>query len=374
MSGPSLGIERLDAEGKRTLRLSGTLRFQQALAIWSQLRAETLDPPAGGIEFDLAQVEQVDGGVAALLVELRGSVIAAGSSAEFVGFNRDVQEILDLYGCLDGCERPPPGQISVLTQVGRATSELLAEGKRALAFVGAVTLSCLNAIRRPTTVSWSQTWPVLERAGADALPIVLMIGFLVGFIMAFQGAVQLEQFGASIFVADLVALTVCRELGPLMTAIVICGRSGAAFAAELGTMRVSEEIDALETLGVSPLGHLVLPRALALLIAVPILTLLADLMGLTGGLLVGLFSLDLTPVAYLNRTNEALELWDVASGVLKSFAFALTIALVSCQQGLATTGGAAGVGLSTTRAVVAILFQLIVIDAVFAIAFNALGL
>jgi len=370
------GLEQGEEDGTRVLRLSGSLRFAEAREVWSSVRSaafagEGASPP---LVFDLSGVGRLDGGVAALLTELQSSVITSGGSAEIRGANADVREILELYGCQGVCEREAPQRKSLLTQIGQATDEVIGETKGGLEFIGSLMVATVSGLRRPATVSWSQTYPLLERAGADGLPIVLMIGFLVGFIMAFQGAVQLEQFGASIFVADLVGLTVTRELGPLMTAIVVCGRSGAAFAAELGTMKVSEEIDALKTLGLDPLRHLVIPRILALLIALPILSLIADLMGLIGGLLVGLFTLDLTPVAYIHRTQEALDLWDVSSGILKSFAFAVAIAMISCQQGLATSGGAAGVGRRTTTAVVSILFSLILIDAGFAITFNALGL
>jgi phospholipid/cholesterol/gamma-HCH transport system permease protein len=181
--------------------------------------------------------------------------------------------------------------------------------------------------------------------------------------------VQLKQFGANVFVADLVGLSVTRELGPLMTAIIVCGRSGAAFAAEIGTMKVSEEIDALRTMGFGPVRYLVLPRALALMLVLPVLTLLADLVGIVGGLVVGIVSLDLTVAGYVSETLKAVSLWDVFSGVLKSFVFALAISLISCQQGFATTGGAEGVGRRTTSSVVSILFSLILIDSVFTVFF-----
>ncbi|MBL4848145.1 MAG: MlaE family lipid ABC transporter permease subunit [Planctomycetes bacterium] len=356
------------------LRLRGSLRFADAHRVWSEFRAAALPPPSGGVVFDLSEVERLDGGVAALIVELQSAISCGdGTPVDLRGASADVAEILTLYGCQLGCERTPPAPVPLLTQIGAAAAEVLDEARGGLEFLGAVIVAWFSGLRRPATLSWSQIWPVLERAGADGLPIVMMFGFLVGFIMAFQGAVQLEQFGASIFVADLVGLTITRELGPLMTAIVVCGRSGAAFAAELGTMKVSEEIDALKTLGFDPLRHLVIPRILALVIALPVLTLVADVMGLVGGLLVGLFSLDLTPMAYIHETQGALELWDVTSGLLKSLAFALAIGGISCQQGLATTGGAAGVGRRTTTAVVSILFSLILIDAGFAVAFNALG-
>jgi phospholipid/cholesterol/gamma-HCH transport system permease protein len=214
----------------------------------------------------------------------------------------------------------------------------------------------------------------MERTGADAVPIVILINFLVGFVMAFQGAVQLKQFGANIFVADLVGLSVTRELGPLMTAIIVCGRSGAAFAAELGSMKVSEEIDALRTMGFGAMRYLVLPRVVALILVIPLLTLMADFVGILGGLVVGLTTLDLSVAGYVNETRKALSVWDVYSGVIKSMVFGLAIALIACQQGLATTGGAEGVGRRTTASVVTILFSLILLDAGFTVLFHAFHL
>src|SRR5581483_2143691 len=190
---------------------------------------------------------------------------------------------------------------------------------------------------------------------------------------AFQAAVQLKQFGANIFVADLVGLSITRELAPLMTAIIVAGRSGAAFSAELGTMKVSEEIDALRTLGLDPYLFLVFPRVLALVVVLPLLTILADAVGILGGLLVALLGLDLTANAYVVETQKALHLWDVSSGLLKSLVFGLQIGLIACQRGLATRGGAEGVGRATTSAVVTSLFALVVTDAIFTMLFNAFG-
>jgi len=200
-----------------------------------------------------------------------------------------------------------------------------------------------------------------------------VINFLVGLVTAFQAAVQLKQFGANIFVADLVGLSVTRELTPLMTAIIVAGRSGAAFSAELGTMRVSEEIDALRTLGLDPYGFLVLPRIITLVLVLPLLTILADVIAITGGLLVAMLGLDITANAYLIETRKAVELWDVFSGCLKTMCFGLSIALIACQRGLATRGGAEGVGRATTSAVVMSLFAIVVVDAIFTVLFNAFG-
>jgi phospholipid/cholesterol/gamma-HCH transport system permease protein len=192
--------------------------------------------------------------------------------------------------------------------------------------------------------------------------------------MAFQAAAQLKRFGANLLVADLIGISVCRELGPLMTAIVVCGRSGAAFAAELGFMKVNEEVDALRTMGLGPMRYLVLPRALALVLVLPLLTILADLAGMLGGLVVGLTTLGLTARGYWNETVNVVTLWDFSSGVLKSALFGLAIALIACQQGLATTGGAEGVGRRTTSAVVVTLFTLILVDAVLVVFLRVVGL
>jgi len=200
-----------------------------------------------------------------------------------------------------------------------------------------------------------------------------VINFLVGLVTAFQAAIQLRQFGANIFVADLVGLSMTRELAPLMTAIIVAGRSGAAFSAELGTMRVSEEVDALRTLGFDPYQFLVFPRVLTLVVALPLLTILADAVGIAGGLLVAMLGLDITPNAYLIQTQKAVELWDVFSGCLKAAVFGLNIALIACQRGLSARGGADGVGRATTSAVVTSLFAIVVLDAIFTVLFHAFG-
>jgi phospholipid/cholesterol/gamma-HCH transport system permease protein len=174
-------------------------------------------------------------------------------------------------------------------------------------------------------------------------------------------------------VADLVGLSITRELGPLMTAIIVSGRSGAAFAAEIGSMKVAEEIDALRTMGFGAMRFLVLPRTLALVLVLPLLTLLGDAVGIVGGMVVGVLNLDLTITGYLQESFKAIELWDIFSGVVKSLLFALVIALVACQQGLATTGGAEGVGRRTTSSVVSILFSLILVDACFTVFFHWVG-
>jgi phospholipid/cholesterol/gamma-HCH transport system permease protein len=375
MEAPAFRIERVDTGEHHTeFRFAGRLSFRDLYASWAQVRGLLKAHPAS-VRFDLSKVEALDGGATALLLELKSEVLAKGAEADIVGAQGRVHAMLELYGHHPPrpCLNEPPKRIGILDQIGRETLTMFADSN-ALDYIGDLVVASGKAIRAPRRINWHDVGRLMERAGADGLPIVLLISFLVGLVTAFQAAVQLRQFGANIFVADLVGLSITRELGPLMTAIIVAGRSGAAFSAELGTMKVSEEIDALETLGLDPDLFLVFPRVIALVLVMPLLTVLADLVGILGGLLVGLLGLDLTVNAYLLETQKALALWDVGSGVLKSVVFAFSIALIACQRGLATRGGAEGVGRSTTSAVVTSLFALVVLDAIFTMLFNAFGL
>ena len=373
-TGPGYRVERIEREGGvEALRFVGELRFRECFASWQRVR-ELARPGSPRMELDLSAVEHLDGAATALLLDLRNELAAAGTRPEIVGAAGPVKGLLDLYGAhaRRPSQKPPPTGLGILDQIGRETRAILAEG-RGLDFVGDLALAGAQAARSPRVVNWSDLPRLMERAGADGVPIVLMLNFLVGLVTGFQAAVQLEQFGANIYVADLVGLSVTRELAPLMTAIIVAGRSGAAFSAELGTMRVSEEIDALRTLGLDPYHFLVFPRVLALVLVVPLLAILADVAGIAGGLLVALIGLDLTFNAYVLEIQKAVHPWDVASGILKTVFFGLAIALIACERGLATRGGAEGVGRATTSAVVTSLFAIVVIDAIFTVLFHAFG-
>jgi phospholipid/cholesterol/gamma-HCH transport system permease protein len=375
--GAAFRIERVEdgADGIE-LRLEGTFAFGDGSAVWREVRSTEKQAAAyKRVVFDLSKVDSIDGGAMALIVQAKWELQESGINSTFVGGRGSVQKILELY---DGDAKPHPRPrqrpLGTFDQLGRATIAVLREFQLVLAFFGSMLLALGGVIRRPRTANWREVPGIMNRAGADAVPIVVLITFLIGFVMAFQAAVQLKQFGANIYVADLVGLSVARELGPLMTAIILCGRSGAAFAAELGTMRVSEEVDALRTMGFGPLRFLVFPRVFALFLVMPVLTLIADLVGITGGLVVGVASLDITITAYITETKNALRMWDIFQGLIKCGVFAVAIGLISCQQGLATSGGAEGVGRRTTSSVVISLFALILIDAGFTILFHALHL
>jgi len=358
------------------IRLGGRLALAEAAPLWAELRRLGDGVSRGqGLDFEMSGVESVDGGVMALLACLRAELHRRGVRSEFLAADAHVQRIIHLYGgdlSVARLRRRRP--LGLLDQLGRATLAGLREAQLVLAFLGQMVVAGARLLRAPRSANWREVPATMERSGADAVPIVVAINFLVGVAMAFQSAAQLKRYGANLLVADLIGISITRELGPLMTAIVVCGRSGAAMAAELGFMQVNGEVDALRTMGFGPMRYLVLPRTLALAAVAPLLAILADLAGVAGGLVVGVTSLDLTTRAYLDRTARVVALWDVSSGLLKSVVFALLISLVACQQGLATSGGAEGVGRRTTSAVVVTLFALILADAVMAGLLRVAGL
>jgi phospholipid/cholesterol/gamma-HCH transport system permease protein len=354
------------------LELGGSFTIEQAPALWNRV-AQVLERKRrlSRVNVDLSGVEAIDGSCIALLVHLQTELRQRRVTCEFERASPDTQRLLTLYGRRRFRRRRPPRRATnAIAHIGQAMSDWVAAALGVFDFLGEFLVAVFTAIKHPRSLNLRDVTLTMERSGADAVPIVLLINFLVGFVMAYQSAEQLEQFGANIFVADLVGLAMVRELGPLMTAIIVCGRSGAAFAAELGTMKVSEEVDALRTLGVLPLRYLVLPRVLGLTLVGPVLTLAADAVGVGGGIVVAATQLDVTPAAFMGELRQVMEPWDVISGLLKSVVFSATIAIIACQRGLGTGGGAEGVGRQTTSAVVITLFALILLDAVFTVIFG----
>jgi phospholipid/cholesterol/gamma-HCH transport system permease protein len=360
--------------GGLQIALGGHITLEEAPALWKRV-AEVLDRVLRleYVRVDLSRVQQIDGACLALVVHLQSTLARRRIPCELQGGSPEVRRLLALYSRRRVRRRPPRRPRSVTDQVGQGTLVLFSAVRDVLSFFGELLREVLHALKNPRTLNSRDISLTMERAGADAVPIVLLINFLIGFVVAYQSAGQLRQFGANIFVVDLVGVAMTRELGPLMTAIIVCGRSGAAFSAELGTMKVSEEVDALRTLGVVPLRYLVVPRVCGLALVAPLLTLFADGVGIAGAAVVAATQLDVTPTAFLTQLRHAVQPWDVGSGLLKSVVFSAAIALIACQQGLATSGGAEGVGRRTTGAVVSTLFSLILLDAVFTLVFGALG-
>lgn len=359
--------------GARGLRLHGQLLLSDGADTWKALR-QHVESAEGVEQIDLSGLERIDGAGAAWLLAVRAAAIRRGRQIEFVDASPETARMLGLYRCPTefGCLKDAPHETPVLAEIGLATVNLARGFREVLVYSGELIWAVGQAVRRPRSVNWPDLPRLMERAGANAVPIVLLINLLIGIIVALQAAEQLARFGASVFLADLVGLSITRELAPLLTAIIVAGRSGAAYAAELGTMAVSEEIDALRTLGLDPQRHLVIPRVLALGLVAPILTLLGMAAGIFGGLLIGVAQLDLTPIGYWNQLDRAVHGLDVLEGSSKSLLFAMIITFVACQRGLATRGGASGVGASTTSAVVTTIFHLVAADVLLSAAFNAM--
>ena len=270
---------------------------------------------------------------------------------------------------------PPPAERPGLTlRVGRWALRALDRTRSLLSFIGESALTTAQTLARPARLRWRAVAQAIQTAGFDALPIVGLLSGLMGLVIAYQGAGQLARYGANIFVADLVGLAMLRELGPLLTAIVVAGRSGSAWAAQIGTMKVTEEIDALRTTGIAPLELLVLPKVLALTIALPLLTVFADALGVTGGMFMGRAELGVTFEDFLDRFSQAVGVTDFLVGVGKAPVFAAVIALVGCHQGFLASGDAESVGRHTTVSVVQSIFAIIVVDALFSVVFSWLGI
>lgn len=261
-----------------------------------------------------------------------------------------------------------------LQSLGRRVCAALAQAYALLSFLGQSALALVGWCSHPQRIRWRPILFNLRSAGLDALPIVGLLSLLLGVVVAYQGADQLKQYGANIFVADLVGLSMLREFAPLMTAIIIAGRSGSAYAAQIGTMTVTQEIDAMRTIGIAPLDMLVLPKLLALVIAMPLLTVFADVMGVLGGMLMARTQLGVGFGEFLDRFSQAVSLTTYLVGLGKAPVFAAIIAMVGCFQGFRTRGGADSVGQQTTRAVVQSIFLVIVADAMFSVAFSLLDL
>jgi phospholipid/cholesterol/gamma-HCH transport system permease protein len=266
---------------------------------------------------------------------------------------------------------PPAG---ALERVGRGAIAAGGQAYALLSFVGECAIALAGCIAHPARLRWRAVLYNIRSAGFDALPVVALLAFLLGVVIAYQGADQLRQYGANIFVADLVGLSMLREFAPLIVAIIIAGRSGSAYAAQIGTMAVTEEIDAMRTLGIAPLDVLVLPKLLALLVALPLLTVFADVIGVFGGMVMARAQLGVGYADFLERLTQAVSVTAYLIGICKAPVFAAIIAIVGCFQGFLTKGGADGVGRQTTRAVVHAIVLVIVADALFSIAFSALDL
>jgi phospholipid/cholesterol/gamma-HCH transport system permease protein len=357
-----------DGTGSVTAQLAGRIDTENAAAVLARLAPAADDAATKSITVDLERVDYLDDYGVLVLVELKKKLGLRKAELSICNMSGPAKAMVELFR-LDSAAAPlalarSPGAIE---RLGAAALEQAADLKHMISFIGAVCLALARVVRKPTSLRADDTFLCMQKTGVDALPIVALISFLLGLIMAFMSAVQLRQFGANIYVASLVSLSMARELGPIMTAIIVAGRSGSAFAAEIGTMKISEEVDALVTMGFEPVRFLVMPKMVASVIVVPFLVLFSDVCAIAGGLIVGVGMLDLTAGAYIDQTVKTLTLFDVFLGFGKSAFFALLISWVGCFRGFQVSGGAASVGHATTSAVVSSIFLIIVSDALFAV-------
>lgn len=333
----------------------------------------------GDIAIDASGLSRLDSAGAWLLLRTRRALEAGG--AKISGF-----QLPDMYRpLLETLDRPrkseprksriPPGFRGRLYRIGRATVHVYTQTVEMLAYLGRVTVETGEAILRPrSNLRIAALFHQIEETGINALPIVGLLAFLIGVVLAYQGADQLKRFGAEVFTINLLGVGVLREIGGLITAIIVAGRSGSAFTAHIGTMRVNEEIDAMQAMGLNTVDNLVLPRILGLVIALPLLTIYSDIMGLIGGAFMCYFQLGITIPVFLRQLNEAVTVNTLMVGLIKAPVFAFVIALVGCYEGFQVERNAASVGLLTTRSVVEGIFLVIVLDAAFSVMFSVLGI
>lgn len=353
-----------------TLHLTGRLDAATATQTIADLKACLHPPLPPALIVDLSKVSYLDDFGALVLVELKNLMRTQSGGLYLTNANERIREVLKilkfdtLTAPAPSTRQRPPG---IFVRLGEKVLTQTAELGYIFSFIGSVCMAFVYVCLHPGALRKNDTFVSMEKVGADALPVVALISFLLGLIMAFMSSVQLQQFGANIYVASLVSLAMVRELGPIMTAIIVAGRSGSAFAAEIGTMKISDEVDALFTMGFEPTRFLVIPKMVAAVITVPLLTLFSNLFAIMGGLLVGVFMLDLTVNAYIDQTLKTLTLFDVFWGFFKAAVFAILITGIGCLRGFQVKGGAAGVGQATTSAVVTSIFCIILVDSIFAV-------
>lgn len=378
-SGKALPATILVAEeaGTLILRAAGDWRVSEAADLDRRLR--TLAVPAGRpVVIDAAGIERLDTAGAWLLLRTERELAARGHRVELANLR---PSLLPLFEQLRnrGAISPPPHPFPAhytffgfLAHLGEVTVNLFRRGYSILGFGGLLVVTMLRLLVRPARLRLRATVRQMEQTGLNATPIVGLLSFLIGIVMAFQGADQLRRFGAEIYTVNLLGITMLRELGVLLAAIIIAGRSGSAFTAQIGTMQVNQEIDALRTLGLDPVEVLVLPRVLGLVLTLPLLVFYADALGLIGGCLMTWATLGITVPAFLEQLRGAVGPWTLWVGVIKAPFFAAIIAMVGCYEGFNVSGSAESVGRLTTQSVVESIFLVIVADALFSVLFSML--
>jgi len=357
----------------RVLRLSGP--WVGAALARGEADIQRERPPEGGDwRLDTSGVHELDMAGAWLLHRLVSQAETVGARIDCSALPAGHRDLLDLVTRQGVVPPSRPRPLNPLQQLGRRTVEAVRELEGFLAFVGQVAVESLPLLARPHRLRWPAIIHEIQAAGVTALPIIGLLAFLMGVVIAYQGGETLEQYGANIFIADLVSITILREMAPLLVAIVVAGRTGSSYTAQIGTMKITEEIDALRVMGLVPNEVLTLPRLVALFISLPLLTIIADILGIFGGMVIADLLYDVGFRDFLDRIPLAFAPSTLWVGIVKAPVFAMIVTAIGCYRGFMVAGGAEGLGRATTNSVVQALFLVITVDALFSVVFNLLGI
>ena len=364
-----------------TLFLSGRLDADGSASIWKKTsefftkKAENLSNIPSFI-LNLENVNYFDTAGAALVCHINGLAKKKGwDKISIKGLKPEYSSLVKLALDIDSASfaKNPLVPLSFIERKGNEISDFLYDLSIFITFIGEITWALFTSLKHPFRIRWQEIFVVAEKAGVDALPIVALISFIVGLVLAFQAAIPMKMFGAEIYVANLIGIAMVRELGPLMTAIVLAGRSASAFAAEIGTMKINEEIDALTVMGFDPVKFLIVPRVIASTFITPLLTVFANLVGILGGAVV-ILAFGYPIITYYNQIAGFVTWEDFAGGIVKCFVFGVLIAATGCIKGYQTKQGPSAVGESTTRAVVSSIILIAVFDGIFSVVYYYLGI
>jgi len=352
------------------LVLAGEFGLKNLTLFRKDLRKEMGGQKLQSVSIDFSGVCYLDSAAALAFFQIEQEADNQGLVLHLVNLNDEAKGIFSVIrtDILDRLPlKPKQGSKGLIHEVGQKSLYLARDFIDFVTFTGELLVALLYTFRHPRSLRGRDVLFYIQRAGVDGLPIVALIGFLMGLIIAFMSFLQLKQLGANIYVPALVSFGMVKELGPIMTAILVAGRSGSAFAAEIGTMAVNEEVDALQTMGFDPVRFLAVPKVLATVIVVPILTVYADFFGILGGMLIGVTSLDLTAKTYILQSLKTIQVFDVITSLIKAAVFACLISSIGCQRGFQVRSGAQDVGKFTTSAVVTSIFLIVVADSIFAV-------
>lgn len=363
-------IDYAQDERMLLISLSGEFGLQNLASFSADIRDKIAARRPPSVTIDFSDACYLDSAAALAFVQIEKEITAQTVSCHLIHLTDDAKRIFSVIR-RDALEQAPfkldANQDGFIRTVGQASINMAHDLINLITFSGALTAGLWQTLRRPDSLRGRDVLYYIQRAGVDGLPIVALIGLLLGLIIAFMSYLQLRPLGANIYVPALVSFGMVKELGPIMTAILVAGRSGSAFAAEIGTMMVNEEVDALQTMGFDPIRFLVVPKVLATMIVLPILTVYADFFGVLGGMIIGVTSLDLTMTTYLAQSIKTIKVFDVVTSLIKAAVFAGLIAAIGCQRGFQVRAGAQDVGKYTTSAVVSSIFLIVAVDSIFAV-------